>query len=68
MAQQPVTKGQQFWQNLLGIVGEEGIKTELKITLTFQTLIRLLMTMVLAMLITWMIITALQRAIGNKPN
>lgn len=68
MAQQPVTKGQQFWQNLLGIVGEEGIKTELKITLTFQTLIRLLMTMVLAMLITWMIITVLQKAIGKKTN
>ena len=66
MAEQDTAKGKQFWQNLLGIVGEEGIKTELKITLTFQTLIRLLMTMVLAMLITWMIITALQKAIGKK--
>lgn len=52
-----------FLDKLGNIIGEEGIKTELNITFSAETLIKLMMTIMMAILLSYMIQTVLRKAI-----
>jgi hypothetical protein len=52
-----------FLDKLGNIIGEEGLKTELNITFSAETLIKLMITIMMAILLSYMIQTVLRKAI-----
>lgn len=54
-----------FLDKLGNIIGEEGLKTELNITFTAETLIKLMVTIMMAILLAYMIQTVLSKAINK---
>ena len=54
-----------FLDKLGNIIGEEGLKTELNITFTAETLIKLMVTIMMAILLAYMIQTVLSKGINK---
>ena len=52
-----------FLDKLGNIIGEEGLKTELNITFSAETLIKLMVTIMMAILLAYMIQSVLKKAI-----
>tara|TARA_Y100000034_G_scaffold102608_1_gene127594 strand:+ start:367 stop:552 length:186 start_codon:yes stop_codon:yes gene_type:complete len=52
-----------FLDKLGNIIGEEGLKTELNITFSAETLIKLMITIMMAILLSYMVQSVLRKAI-----
>ena len=52
-----------FLDKLGNIIGEDGLKTELNITFSAETLIKLMVTIMMAILLAYMIQSVLKKAI-----
>lgn len=59
------TQATTIMEKLENLIGEEGLRTELNITLTTATLVKLMVAMILSILVSYMVIMAIGKAIGK---